>query len=150
MKLPDLLYLKSGRIMMSGNPKRIARIFLNEWAKEGYRVLAEELPFVVNGEVFVGNPMENPDFDVYFVVNPLSKSKAEKERLYQWLEERKDKLILLYEGKYVGDSITRYRIKDFIDYLIAYRWETVGTEVVKLYRLENGRVTESRELMRKS
>ncbi len=150
MKLTDILYLKSGRIMMSGNPKRIARIFLNEWAREGYRVLAEELPFVVNGEVFVGNPVETPNFDVYFIVNPLSKSKEEKERLYKWLEEERDKLILLYEGKYVGDSITRYKIKDFIDYLIAYRWETVGTEVVKLYRLEEGKVVESRELVRKS
>lgn len=148
--MTDILYLKSGRIMMSGNPKRITRIFLNEWAKEGYRVLAEELPFVVSGEVFVGNPMENPNFDVYLIVNPLSKSKEEKDRLYRWLEEERGKLILLYEGKYVGDSITRYRIKDFIDYLIAYKWETVGTEVIKLYRLENGKVVESHKFVRKS
>jgi hypothetical protein len=149
MKLSDLVYIKSGRILMTGGPKRIARIFLNEWAREGYKILAEGLPFVIDGEVYIGNPLENPGFDVYLVLNPLSRSREEKERLYRWLEENRERIILLYETKYVGDSIVRYPIRNFIDYLLAYRRETVGAEVIKLYLIEKGKVVESRELIRR-
>ncbi|AMQ17965.1 hypothetical protein [Thermococcus peptonophilus] len=149
MRLSDLVYVKSGRILMTGSPRRIARIFLNEWAREGYKILAEGLPFVVDGEVFIGDPLKNPGFDAYLILNPLSRSREERERLYDWLEENRDKLILLYETKYVGDSITRYQIRNFIDYLLAYRRETLGAEVIRLYRIEGGRVVESREFIRR-
>ncbi|MBP1910891.1 hypothetical protein [Thermococcus stetteri] len=149
MKLSDLVYVKSGRILMSGNPRRIARIFLNEWAREGYKILAEGLPFVVDGEVFLGDPLENPGFDAYLILNPLSRSKEEQKKLYDWLDENRNKLILLYETKYIGDSITRYPIRNFVDYLLAYRRETLGAEVIKLYRIEEGRVVESKEFIRR-
>lgn len=149
MKLSDLVYLKSGRILMTGSPKRIARIFINEWVREGYKVLAEGLPFVVDGEVFIGDPLENPGFDAYLILNPLSRSKSEREALHEWLNKNKNKLVLLYETKYVGDSITRYPVRNFVDYLLAYRRETVGAEIIKLYRLENGKIIESKELIRR-
>ncbi len=149
IKLTDLLYLKSGRILMTGNPKRIARIILNEWARQGWKILAEGLPFQIEGEVFIGNPFKNPGFDVYLILNPLSRTGQEKERLHQWLNSNADKLVVLYEHRYVGDSITRYAIKNFIDYLLAYRRETVDTERVNLYRLENGKVVESVKLLRR-
>ncbi|ASJ03733.1 hypothetical protein A3L09_05330 [Thermococcus profundus] len=135
--------------MMTGNAKRLARIFLNEWGREGWKILAESLPFQVEGEVFIGDPLENPGFDAYLIVNPLSRSKTAQEKLYSWLESNRDKLVLLYEGKYIGDSISRYRIRFFVDYLVAYRRETVDTEVVNLYKLENGEVVESSKLVRK-
>lgn len=149
LKLTDLVYLKSGRIMMTGNPKRLARIFLDEWVREGWRILTESLPFQVNGEVFIGDPLKNPGFDVYLIVNPLSRPKESREKLYGWLESSRDKLVLLYEGKYVGDSIGRYRIRFFIDYLVAYRRETVDTEVVNLYQLRDGEIVESVKLIRR-
>jgi hypothetical protein len=149
MRLSDLVYIKSGRILMTGNPRRIARIFINEWIREGYSVLAEGMPFVVEGEIFIGDPLKNPGFDAYLIVNPLSRSNKDKEKLYRWLDENRDKLILLYENKYIGDSITRYPIRNFIDYLLAYKRETVGTEVIKLYHLEDGRVVNSREYIRR-
>ncbi|MDV3104455.1 hypothetical protein [Thermococcus waiotapuensis] len=149
MKLGDLINVKSGRILMSGGPKRIAGIFINEWTRRGLKVLAEGLPFVVEGEVFIGNPLENPGFDAYLVLNPLSKSKSEREVLYGWLTENRNRLVLLYETRYVGDSIVRYGIRNFIDYLLAYRRETVDTEVIKLYCLKNGRIVESKEFIRR-
>lgn len=135
---------------MTGNPKRIARVFLNEWAKGGWKILAEGMLFQVDGEVFIGDPLRNPGFDVYLIINPLGRSGEEKEILYQWLEFNRNKLIVLYESKYVGDSITRYNLRFFIDYLVAYRRETVDTEIVNLYRLEDGKIVESVRLIRKS
>jgi len=149
IKLTDLLYLKSGRILMTGNPRRIARIILNEWARQGWKILAEGVPFQIEGEVFIGDPFKNPGFDVYLILNPLSRTGQEKEMLHQWLNSNADKLVVLYEHRYVGDSITRYAIKNFIDYLLAYRRETVDTERVNLYRLENGKVVESARLIRR-
>ncbi|MCD6524762.1 MAG: hypothetical protein J7K48_07225 [Thermococcus sp.] len=149
IKLTDLLYLKSGRILMTGNPRRIARIILNEWARQGWKILAEGVPFQIEGEVFIGDPFKNPGFDVYLILNPLSRTGQEKEMLHQWLNSNADKLVVLYEHRYVGDSITRYAIKNFIDYLLAYRRETVDTERVNLYRLENGKVVESVKLLRR-
>lgn len=83
-------------------------------------------------------------------MNPLSRSKAEREKLHRWLEQNRDKLILLYETKYVKDSITRYPIRELIDYLVAYKRETVGFERVDVIRLENGRVVESKTYIRRS
>ncbi len=149
LRLTDILYLKSGRILMTGNPRRIARIILNEWAREGWRILAEGLPFQIEGDVFIGDPFENENFDVYLILNPLARTGNERERLHSWLDSHRDRLVVLYEHKYVGDSITRYPLRNFIDYLLAYRRETVGAEIVNLYRLENGRVVESSKLVRR-
>ena len=150
MKLSEIPRLESARILMTGGPKRIAMAFLKIWLGRGYRILAEELPFVVEGNVFIGNPLKAEGFDAYVIVNPLSRSKSEQKALYSWLDEKREKLVLLYETKYVGDSITRYEIRNFIDYLIAYKRETVGAELVNLYRLREGNVVEKKTLIRRS
>ncbi|WP_457751797.1 hypothetical protein [Thermococcus sp.] len=147
--LKDIARLDEGRIMITGNGKRLARIYLDAWLRRGRRGVAEYLPFQINGEMFIGPPFESEDFDVYLIVNPLSKSVDEKERLYRWLEEHPHKLVLLYETKYVADSITRYRIRQFIDYLIAYKWETAGFERIDVMKLEEGRVVERKTYVRR-
>jgi len=147
--LKRIAELDSGVVLITGNGKKLARIYLNAWERRGMRVLAEYLPFQVEGEVYIGPISEGEDFDVYLIVNPLSRPKAEGEALYRWLAEHRDKLVLLYEGKYIRDSITRYRIKDFIDYLIAYKRETVGFERVDVMRLEGGKVVESKTYIRR-
>ncbi|NJE46575.1 hypothetical protein E3E35_03910 [Thermococcus sp. GR7] len=148
--LKEIAELNSGVVLITGDGKRLAKIYLDVWSKRTKAILVEYLPFQVNGEVYIGSPYEGRDFDVYFIVNPLSRSKAEREKLHRWLEQNRDKLILLYETKYVKDSITRYRIREFIDYLIAYKRETVGFERVDVMRLENGRVVESKTYIRRS
>ncbi len=147
--LKRIAELDSGAVLITGNGKRLAKIYLNAWTRRGMRVLAEYLPFQVEGEVYIGPLSEGDDFDAYLIVNPLSRPKEEREALYEWLSKNRDKLVLLYEGKYIKDSITRYRIKDFIDYLIAYKRETVGFERVDAMRLENGRVVESKTYIRR-
>ncbi len=147
--LKRIAELDSGVVLITGNGKKIARIYLNAWTRRGVRVLAEYLPFQVDGEVYIGSPFENESFDAYLIVNPLSRPKGERESLYRWISGHRDRLVLLYEGKYIKDSITRYRIKDFIDYLIAYKRETVGFEQVDVMRLENGRVVESKTYIRR-
>jgi len=147
--LKRIAELDSGIVLITGNGKRLARIYLNAWARRGMRVLAEYLPFQVEGEVYIGSPFEGGGFDAYLMVNPMLRSKAEREALYEWLSKNRDKLVLLYEGKYIRDSITRYRIKDFIDYLIAYKRETVGFEQVDVMRLEGGKVVESKTYIRR-
>ena len=149
MKLSDLLNLERARILMTGNPRRLAGIFLKVWSGKGYRILAEWLPFAVEGNVFIGDPLTTPGFDAYLLLNPISRPKAEKEALYRWLDGMREGLVLLYETKYVGDSIARYRIRNFIDYLIAYKRETVGAEIVNLYRLEDGRVVEKKTFIKR-
>ncbi|ASJ09114.1 hypothetical protein A3L11_07680 [Thermococcus siculi] len=147
--LKEIAELDSGAVLITGDGKRLARIYINAWSKGGRKVLAEYLPFQVNGDVYIGSPFESDDFDVYLIVNPLSRSKAEREKLHRWLAGHKDKLILLYEQKYVKDSITRYGIREFIDYLIAYKRETVGFEQVDVMRLENGKVVGSKTYIRR-
>ncbi|WP_297501415.1 hypothetical protein [Thermococcus sp.] len=147
--LKRIAELNSGVVLITGNGKRLARIYLNAWARRGMRVLAEYLPFGVDGEAYIGSPFESGDFDAYLIVNPLSRPKEEREALYRWLSEHRNRLILLYEGKYVRDSITRYRIRDFVDYLIAYKRETVGFERVDVMKLENGRIVESKTYIRR-
>ncbi len=147
--LKRIAELDSGTVLITGNGKRLAKIYLNAWARRGMRVLAEYLPFQVGGEVYIGSPFDSEDFDAYLIVNPLSRPKGEREALYGWLSNHRNTLVLLYEGKYIKDSITRYRIKDFIDYLIAYKRETVGFEQVDVMRLENGRVVESKTYIRR-
>lgn len=147
--LKKIAELNSGAVLITGDGKRLARIYLNAWGKAGKRILAEYLPFQVDGDVYIGSPFESDDFEVYLIVNPLSRSKAEREKLKDWLGEHRDKLVLLYEHKYVKDSITRYGMKEFIDYLIAYKRETVGFERLDVMRLENGRVVESKTYVRR-
>ena len=147
--LKEIAKLDSGTVLITGGGKRLARIYLNAWSGGEKRVLAEYLPFQVNGDVYIGSPFENDNFEVYLIVNPLSRPKAEREKLHRWLAEHRDRLILLYEGKYVRDSITRYGIREFIDYLIAYKRETVGFERVDVMRLEEGKVVENRTYIRR-
>ena len=147
--LKKIAELNSGAVLITGDGKRLARIYLNAWGKAGKRILAEYLPFQVDGDVYIGSPFESDDFEVYLIVNPLSRSKAEREKLREWLASHRDKLVLLYEHKYVKDSITRYGMKEFIDYLIAYKRETVGFERLDVMRLENGRVVESKTYVRR-
>ncbi|NJE53606.1 hypothetical protein [Thermococcus sp. 21S9] len=148
--LREILTLESGTVMISGGGKRLARLYFQSWAKRKGRALAEELPFPVEGEIYVGNPFK-ADFPVYLVVNPLSRKGAEREKLLRWLDEkrREDKLVLLYEERYVGDSITRYKIRNHLDYLIAYKRETMGAELLKVYKLEDGRVVERKTYVRR-
>ena len=147
--LKEIARLGAGRVLLTGGGKRLARVYLNAWLRAGRRGLAEYLPFQIDGEVYIGSPFESDDFDVYLIVNPLSKGAEEKERLYSWLSEHSDKLVLLYETKYIADSITRYRIREFIDYLIAYRWETAGFERIEVMKLENGAVVERKTYVRR-
>ncbi|NJD99416.1 hypothetical protein E3E26_06405 [Thermococcus sp. LS1] len=148
--LKEIAELNSGIVLITGDGKRLARIYLNAWSKRTKNILVEYLPFQVDGEVYIGSPYAGGDFDVYLIVNPLSRSKAEREKLHRWLAENRNKLILLYETKYVKDSITRYQIRELIDYLVAYKRETVGFERVDVMRLENGRVVESKTYIRRS
>lgn len=147
--LKEIAELNSGAVLITGDGKRLARIYINAWSKGGRRVLAEYLPFQVNGDVYIGSPFESDDFEVYLIVNPLSRPRAEREKLHHWLAEHRDKLILLYEQKYVKDSIARYGIREFIDYLIAYKRETVGFEQVDVMRLEEGKVVERKTYIRR-
>lgn len=147
--LKRIAELDSGVVLITGGGKKIARIYLNSWGKRGKRILAEYLPFQVDGDVYIGSPFEGNDFEIYLIVNPLSRSKAEREKLREWLASHRDKLVLLYETKYVKDSIVRYGITEFIDYLIAYKRETVGFERLDVMHLENGRVVESKTYVRR-
>ena len=147
--LKEIAELDSGAVLITGDGKRLARIYTNAWGRNGRRILAEYLPFQVSGDVYIGSPFESDDFDVYLIVNPLSRSKAEWEKLHRWLVGHRDKLVLLYEQKYVKDSIARYGIREFIDYLIAYKRETVGFEQVDVMRLEEGKVVESKTYIRR-
>ncbi|MCD6372228.1 MAG: hypothetical protein J7L37_01555 [Thermococcus sp.] len=147
--LKKIAELDSGVVLITGDGKRLAKIYMNAWSRGGKRVLAEYLPFQVDGDVYIGPPFESDDFDVYLIVNPLSRSKEERERLKGWLEKHRDRLVLMYEHKYVKDSITRYGLKDSIDYLIAYKRETVGFEKIDVMRLEKGRIVGSKTYVRR-
>ncbi|WP_456365777.1 hypothetical protein [Thermococcus sp.] len=149
MKLTDLLHVQRANILMSGNPLRLTRAFLVAWSEEGRRIIMEEPPFPVGGlgdSVFIGDPSSVRGFDVYVLFNPISQR---REELYPLLEERPG-VVLLYEQRYVGASINRYRIRKFLDYIVAYRRETVGTETVLLGRLRDGKIEESKVLVRRS
>ncbi|MDI3474779.1 MAG: hypothetical protein PWQ79_1231 [Thermococcaceae archaeon] len=148
--LKDILNLTSGVILVTGDGKKISRVYLRAWEEDGRKILAEALPFSVEGDVYIGSPFESDDFDVYLIINPLSRPKAEREQLNKWLAGHRDKLVLLYERKYVKDSITRYGISEFIDYLIAYRRETVGFERVDVLRLKNGRIVDRKTYIKRS
>ncbi|WP_297552226.1 hypothetical protein [Thermococcus sp.] len=148
--LKEILTMDSGTVMISGGGKRLARLYFQSWAERKGRALAEELPFPVQGEIYVGNPFR-ADFPLYLIVNPLARKGPEREKLLRWLKMKREegKLVLLYEERYVGDSIARYRIREHLDYLIAYRRETMGAELLKVYKLENGRVVERKTYVRR-
>ena len=147
--LKEIAELEGGRVLLTGDAKKLARIYLNAWVRRGKNLLVEYLPFQVDGEAYIGSPFEGGHFDADLIMNPLSRPKAEKERLYTWLKENGDKLVLLYEQKYIKDSITRYAIKEFIDYLIAYKRETVGFERIDVMKLEGGRVIAEKSYVRR-
>lgn len=147
--LKKIAEMDSGAVLITGDGKRLAEIYLNVWGSRGKRILAEHLPFKVDGDVYIGSPFEGDDFDVYLILNPLSRPKEEREKLIEWLKEHRDKLVLLYESKYVKDSITRYKLRNFIDYLIAYKRETVGFERVDVMRLDGGKVVGGKTYVRR-
>ncbi len=149
--LKEILNLEKGTVLLTGNAKKLGRIYLKSWLNRGLRVLAEGMPFELSSEnLFIGSPYEGFSFDAYLILNPLSRPKPEREKLRRWLEEHRDRLFLLYEHRYVKDSITRYGIKELIDYLIAYRRETVGFERVDVYKLEKGKIIERKSYIRRT
>ncbi|WP_461867012.1 hypothetical protein [Thermococcus sp.] len=146
--LKEITNLEKGIILLTGDAKKFGRIYLKSWLERGLKVLAEELPFDLKEEgLFIGSPYKGKLFDAYLLLNPLSRPRA---ILYSWLEENRDKLVLLYEQKYVKDSIVRYEIKELIDYLIAYKRETVGFEKVDVYKLKNGKIVERKSYIRRA
>lgn len=148
--LKEILNLDKGTVLLTGNAKKLGRIYLKSWLNRGLTVLAEGLPFELSSEnLFIGSPYEGFSFDAYLILNPISRPKPEREKLLRWLEEHRDRLVLLYEYRYVKDSITRYRIKELIDYLIVYKRETVGFERVDVYKLEDGKVIERKSYIRR-
>ncbi|WP_457742448.1 hypothetical protein [Thermococcus sp.] len=148
--LKRILNLPSGILMISGDGRKLSRIYLEAWAKRKGKALMEKPIFSSKGEVYIGNPF-TADFPVYLIVNPLARKKHEREKLLRWLISKRNesKLVILHEEKYVADSIVRYRIRNCLDYLIAYKRETVGMELLKVYRLENGRIVERKTYVRR-
>ncbi len=150
--LMEIADLEKGVILLTGDAKKLARAYMKAWLSQGKTFLAERLPFGIDefGEnVFIGSPYEGVTFDGYIIVNPLSRSKNERARLYSWIKENRGRIILLYETKYVKDSITRYGIKEFIDYLVAYKRETAGFERVDIYKMEDGKVVKKKSYIRR-
>lgn len=142
--LRDLLNLESCRVMFSGDPKRIFLIYAKRWF-DGKKVVANSLPFELpldNAFIILGNPLTD-EGDAYLVTNPLRMG----EDLYRWLSGV-DKLVVLYEERYVGASIKRLKLRKYLDYLLAYRMETVNKEIINLYRLESGKIVDSKTFVR--
>lgn len=150
--LMDIVNLDSGIVLLTGDARRIGRAFMKAWLSRGMTFLAEALPFPLEGfeeRVFIGSPFEGYTFDGYLIINPLSRPKAERSKLYEWLKNSSG-LVLLYERKYVGGSITRYALRNFIDYLVAYKRETLGFERVEVYRFEEGRAVTKKTYVRRT
>ncbi len=142
--LRDLLDLEACRVMFSGGPKRLFRVYAGKWFR-GKKVVANALPFELSIDgcsIVVGNPF-NEEGDAYLITNPLKVG----DELYRWLSKI-DRLTVLYEERYVGTSIKRLKLRKYLDYLIAYRMESVGREVVNVYELDSGKVTEVRTFVR--
>ncbi|WP_048159727.1 hypothetical protein [Thermococcus barophilus] len=150
--LREIAHLSKGVILITGDAKKITRIFLNAWLSNGMTFLAEHLPFDVKypGNVFIGSLNEGIEFDGYLIYNLLSRPKNERARVYEWIKEHSNKLILIYETKYMKDSVLRYGIKELINYLIAYKRETLGFERIDVYKFEEGRVVEKKTYVRRS
>ncbi len=150
--LKEMINLSKGVILITGDAKKIARIFLNVWLSEGRIFLAEHLPFNVEypENVFIGSLNEGIEFDGYLIYNLLSRPKRERARVYKWIKEHREKMILIYETRYMRDSVLRYGIKELIDYLIAYKRETLGFERIDVYKFEEGKITEKKSYVRRS
>ncbi|NJE07518.1 hypothetical protein E3E31_03090 [Thermococcus sp. M39] len=150
--LREIVHLSKGVILITGDAKKIARIFLNAWLSNGMIFLAEHLPFDVKypENVFIGSLNEGIEFDGYLIYNLLSRPKNERAKIYEWIKEYRDKLILIYETKYMKDSVLHYGIKELINYLIAYKRETLGFERIDVYKFEEGRVIEKKSYVRRS
>ncbi|AIF69217.1 hypothetical protein PAP_04000 [Palaeococcus pacificus DY20341] len=150
--LTEIANLEEGVVLLTGDAKKLGRIYLKAWLSTGKTFLAEALPFEVDEfqeQIFIGSPFEGFEFDGYIILNPISRPKYERAKLYNWIKENKDRLILLYDHRYVKDSITRYGIKELINYLVAYKRETMGFERIDIYKFEDGKVTEKKTYMRR-
>ncbi|WP_175058839.1 hypothetical protein [Thermococcus sp. 2319x1] len=149
--LEEIASLERGVVLLTGDAKRLARIFLNLWLSKGKVFLVEYLPFEVDypEKVFIGSIEEGFEFDGYVVYSLLSRPKPERAKYYSFIAEHRDKLILIYEPKYFRDSILRYAVKDFVDYLVAYKRETMGMDMVDVYKLEDGRVVKRKTYVRR-
>lgn len=149
--LKEITNLERGVVLLTGNAKKLAKIFLNVWLSKGKVFLVEYLPFEVDypEKVFIGDIEEGFEFDGYVLYSVLSRLKPERAKYYSFIAEHRDKLILIYEPKYFKDSVFRYALKDFIDYLVAYKRETMGMEKVDVYKLEEGRVTKKKTYVRR-
>ena len=114
--LREIVHLSKGVILITGDAKKIARIFLNAWLSNKMTFLAEHLPFDVKypENIFIGSLNEGIEFDGYLIYNLLSRPKKERARIYEWIKEHNDKLILIYETKYMKDSVLHYGIKELI------------------------------------
>ncbi|AHF80392.1 hypothetical protein [Thermococcus paralvinellae] len=149
--LKEIIQLSKGVILITGNAKKITRILLNTWLSNGMTFLVEYLPFDVRypENVFIGDLNKGVEFDGYLIYNLLSRSKNERARIYEWIKEHHDKLILIYETKYMKDSALRYGIKELINYLIAYKRETLGFERIDVYKFKEGKVVEKKTFVRR-
>ncbi|MDK2854061.1 MAG: hypothetical protein PWQ92_955 [Thermococcaceae archaeon] len=149
--LKEIASLEKGVVLLTGDARKLAKIFLNSWLSKGKVFLAEYLPFEIDypENVFVGSIEEGVGFDGYLLYSLLSRPKSERARYYSFISEHRDKLILIYEPKYLRDSLFRYALKDFVDYLIAYKRETMGMDKVDVYKLEEGRVVEKKTYVRR-
>jgi len=146
--LKEILRLQRGRVLITGGAKRLTAIYLRDWTENG-EAIANALPFPTGAKVRTGDPF-TAESRVYFIVNPLSCPKDERQRIAEWLKGKTNALVLLYEEKYVADSITRYAIREAIDYLLAYKRETMGTERIEAMKLENGRITARKTYLRRA
>jgi hypothetical protein len=150
--LKEILKLDSGILMVSGGSKRLASLYLRSWGR-GRRVIVERPDFALAEGFYIGDPLRARGFDVYLLMNPISGLKGRREAILRWLEDirrgESKKLVLLYEERYVGDSIVKYRIRNYLDYLLAYRRETVGFERIEAFHLEGGRVVEKKTYVRR-
>ncbi|HDD31808.1 MAG TPA: hypothetical protein ENF72_04240 [Thermococcus litoralis] len=149
--LKEIANLEGGVVLLTGDAKKLAKIFLNVWLSKGKVFLVEYLPFDVEylENVFIGNIDEGVGFDGYLLYSLLSRPKSERTRYYSFIAEHRDKLILIYEPKYFRDSVFRYALKNFIDYLVAYKRETMGMERIDVYKLEEGRVIKKKTYIRR-
>jgi len=149
--LREIVHLSKGVILITGDAKKIARIFLNAWLSSGMTFLAEHLPFDVKypENVFIGSLDAGVGFDGYLVYNLLSRPKNKRARIYEWIKEHRDRLVLIYEIKYMKDSVLRYGIKDLIDYLIAYKRETLGFERIDVYKFKEGKAIEKKTFVKR-
>ncbi|MCD6189621.1 MAG: hypothetical protein J7J97_05480 [Thermococcus sp.] len=149
--LKEIANLERGVVLLTGNAKKLAKIFLNVRLSRGKVFLVEYLPFEVDypENVFIGNIDEGVGFDGYLIYSLLSRPKSERTRYYSFIAGHRDKLILIYEPKYFKDSVFRYALKNFIDYLVAYKRETMGMERIDVYKLEEGRVIKKKTYARR-